>query len=203
MSKAKKMTWREKQKKETRRVILDAAYTLFAEKGYEKTTMRALADCAGIGLGTIFNFFPDKPSLLVAAYLEDMGEVINEAFKFLPDNGIKSQLVFITLQIYKFYEKNPLFSRTLLKESIFLEGEHGEQLDAQLMGFMIQISELFKKAIERSELTSDTDPNEATLAYSSFYFSCLVMGLKQPKFNAVEQVKLVEGLIHNHFFKNR
>ncbi len=47
-------TRREKNREETRRVILDTAYALFEEKGYEKMTMRELAARAGVGLGTIF-----------------------------------------------------------------------------------------------------------------------------------------------------
>ena len=75
----KKITRRQRQKEDTKRIILDAAYFLFAEKGYTKTTMRMLAGQAGVGLGTIFKHFPDKPSLLVAAYQEDLGKIIVEA----------------------------------------------------------------------------------------------------------------------------
>ena len=58
---------REYQKRETRRLLLDTAYDLFLEKGYEKTTIKKLAERAGVAQGTIFKHFPDKTALIVAA----------------------------------------------------------------------------------------------------------------------------------------
>ena len=43
---------------ETRRLILDAAYGLFEEKGFHQATMRELAARAGVSLGAIFQHFP-------------------------------------------------------------------------------------------------------------------------------------------------
>lgn len=196
-----KTTRRQLQKEDTRRVILNAAYELFAEKGYTETTMRTLASRAGVGLGTIFKHFPDKPSLLVAAYQEDLGKIILEAFKAIPESGIKEQLLHITRKIYDFYANDPKFSRTLIKEALFLKGEHGEILDNQLMAFLKEISELFKKAVKNGELPKETNAQEGTLAFGAFYFAGLIMGLKQSIFNTKEQLKFVEAMIDNHFFR--
>ena len=197
----KKSTHRQVQKEDTKRIILNAAYSLFAEKGYTKTTMRTLASRAGVGLGTIFKHFPDKPSLLVAAYQEDLGKIILEAFKSVPEFGIKVQLLHITKKIYDFYANDPSFSRALIKEALFLKGEHGEILDNQLMVFLKNISELFNKAVENGELPIDTNAQDGALAFGSFYFSGLIMGLKQSTFNTNEQLKFVETMIDNHFFR--
>jgi AcrR family transcriptional regulator len=190
---------RQLQKEDTRRVILEAAYSLFAEEGYARTTMRALARRAGIGLGTIFKHFPDKPSLLVAAFQEDLGLVIQEAFKTLPKRGIKGQLLHLTEKIYCFYANNPGFSRTLVKEGFFLEGEYGRILDEQLMNFLQDVSELIGLAVNRGELASGTNPAQGAMAFGSFYLSGLIMGLKQPVFAVDGQIALVAGLIDNFF----
>ena len=96
-------THRQRQKENTKELILNTAYKLFAEKGYANTTMRFLAKEAGVGLGTIFKHFPDKPSLLVEAYKGDLGSIIIEAFKTIPESGIKNQLLHVTRYIYTFY----------------------------------------------------------------------------------------------------
>ena len=199
MTERQKKTRRQQQKEGTRRIILDTAYGLFAEKGYAKTTMRELAGRAGVGLGTIFKHFPDKPSLLVAAYEEDLGRIIIEAFKSLPEAGIKKQLLHITEKIYGFYAIDPSFSRNLIKEALFLKGEHGEILDNQLMAFLKEIAGLFKKAVENEELPSDTNAYEGALALGAFYFAGLIMGLKQSTFDTKEQIQFVEAMIDNHF----
>lgn len=46
--------------------ILDVATQLFLERGYEATSMQALATAAGITTTTIYWYFADKDALLVA-----------------------------------------------------------------------------------------------------------------------------------------
>jgi AcrR family transcriptional regulator len=196
-----KRTRRQVQKEDTRRIIQNTAYSLFAERGYTETTMRTLADHAGVGLGTIFKHFPDKPSLLVAAFQEDLGRIIHEAFQALPESGIRGQLLHITQNIYAFYASNPEFSRTLIKEALFLKGEHGQILDRQLTAFLDAISELLKTAVEDGELPIETDTHEGALAFGSFYFAGLVMGLKKPVFDVEKQLIVVGALIDSHFIK--
>lgn len=49
-----------------RLVIVDAAFTCFAENGYEGTTTALICRTAGIGSGTFFHYFPTKVSVLLA-----------------------------------------------------------------------------------------------------------------------------------------
>ena len=53
---------------ETRTAIVDAALTLFRERGYDKTTMRAVADAAGVSLGNAYYYFASKEHLVQAYY---------------------------------------------------------------------------------------------------------------------------------------
>jgi len=203
MTEKQKKSHRQAQKEDTKRIILDSAYLLFAEKGYAKTTMRSLAEHAGVALGTIFKHFPDKPSLLAAAFQEDLSKIIKNSFNSMPKSGLKNQLLHITRSIYIFYADNPSFSRTLIKEVLFLEGEHGKILDTQVLVFLSEISELLKKAVKNGELSTDVNAQDGALAFWSFYFTVLLMGLKQPSFNTDHQLQIIETLINNHFFNRR
>jgi AcrR family transcriptional regulator len=53
---------------QTRRTITDAAMSLFREKGYDGTTMRAIADAAGVSLGSAYYYFAGKEHLIQAFY---------------------------------------------------------------------------------------------------------------------------------------
>lgn len=57
---------RERKKLETRRRISSAAFALFAERGYEATTVEAIAERADVAKGTVFNYFPQKRAFLAA-----------------------------------------------------------------------------------------------------------------------------------------
>jgi len=199
MVKKQKISHRQVQKENTRRIILDSAYFLFAKNGYAKTTMRSLAEHAGVALGTISKHFPDKPSLLAAAFQDDLGKIIQNSFNSLPKSGITKQLLHITANLYAFYAENTGFSRTLIKEVLFLEGEHGKILDEQIVLFLDDISELLKKAVENGELDQDINVQEGALAYWSFYFTVLLLGLKQPSFDTHVQLEIIGKLIENYF----
>jgi len=45
-------------------MIIDAAYRLFAEHGYEAITMQAIADAAGVAVQTVYYLFGTKAALL-------------------------------------------------------------------------------------------------------------------------------------------
>jgi AcrR family transcriptional regulator len=51
----------------TRDAILRAARTLFAERGYDGTTVRAIAAAAGVNQGLVHHFFGRKESVFAAA----------------------------------------------------------------------------------------------------------------------------------------
>jgi AcrR family transcriptional regulator len=55
---------------ETRQRIVDAAMRLFEEKGYEKTTMRAVAGEAGVSLGNAYYYFASKDHLVQGFYAQ-------------------------------------------------------------------------------------------------------------------------------------
>src|ERR1700749_5166702 len=56
------------QERATRRLanFLGVAAELFAEIGYEATTMTAIAERSGSGIGTLYHYFPDKQSMAFA-----------------------------------------------------------------------------------------------------------------------------------------
>lgn len=55
---------REQEKEELRQAILKAAGTLFLEQGYERFSMRQLAESIGYSAATLYLYFRDKDDLL-------------------------------------------------------------------------------------------------------------------------------------------
>lgn len=65
-------------RQETREAILDAAERLLTRYGYGKMTMSDLAEEAGVGVGTIYLYFPGKGDIAVAAIARSNRAVIEE-----------------------------------------------------------------------------------------------------------------------------
>ena len=57
-----------------RQIILGEAKRLFAEKGYDNTSMSALADGIGIPVGSLYTYFDSKEALLDTIIGEGWGE---------------------------------------------------------------------------------------------------------------------------------
>lgn len=53
---------------QTRVQILETALTIFRERGYEETTMRAIAEAAGVSVGNAYYYFRSKEHLIQAFY---------------------------------------------------------------------------------------------------------------------------------------
>jgi AcrR family transcriptional regulator len=53
---------------QSRAAIFEAALALFTERGYEATTMRAIAERAGVSLGSSYHYFPSKEHLVLEFY---------------------------------------------------------------------------------------------------------------------------------------
>ena len=56
---------RELNKINSRKRILKASRKLFSQKGYEETMMEDIANKAEVSKATIYNYFPNKESLLI------------------------------------------------------------------------------------------------------------------------------------------
>lgn len=72
---APRLNRRQAAKVRTRQKVLEAARTLFAERGYEPATIRDIAKGAGMSTGAVFANFQDKAELFEAVLSEDLAKL--------------------------------------------------------------------------------------------------------------------------------
>ena len=192
-------TRREKAKSETRRIILETAYSLFEEVGYEKATMRTLATRAGVGIGTIFQHFRNKPALLVATFDEEMRPVIENAIKTIPPKDLKKQLGHLIRHVFEFYARRMRLSRVLLKEIIFMQGDGAHNIKALENEYIRKIAGIFQEAADRGEIRKSVNLPTAITAFWAYYTHTLIEGLNAPSFDINGQLKKIDSLVDQLF----
>jgi len=80
---------------------------LLSEKGVHNTPMSAVAKNAGTGMGTIYNYFPNKNELINALYLFIKGEEKLAFEPFDPKQPIKTQFEKYFSDFILFFAQNP------------------------------------------------------------------------------------------------
>jgi AcrR family transcriptional regulator len=93
-SSREKITARAPQRERGKRrvaALMEAAVTLFAEKGYDAVTMTEVAARAGAPIGSLYQFFPSKETL-ADALLDRFAERFDDALK-----GIEERATTITI----------------------------------------------------------------------------------------------------------
>lgn len=74
------MGLRELKKEQTRRLIAETAYRLFAERGFDRVSVAEVAREAQVAQATVFNYFPTKEDLFYSG-LEAFGARLLEAVR--------------------------------------------------------------------------------------------------------------------------
>jgi AcrR family transcriptional regulator len=109
---------RQSRSQQTLDLILDTAAASFVDVGYENTTTNAIAEKAGISIGTLYRYFPDKDAVLQALaerYNQQSHLLFETLFvedaKYLPPEVLLDRLIDPFLDMYRKY---PVYAHILL-----------------------------------------------------------------------------------------
>jgi AcrR family transcriptional regulator len=75
---------RQSQKAATRERVLAAARDLFADQGYDAATVRQIANCAGVAVGSVFTCFASKGEILSEVMKDRLEALYAELDRVLP-----------------------------------------------------------------------------------------------------------------------
>jgi AcrR family transcriptional regulator len=98
---------KEREREEMKRRILDAAKSLFLEQGFEKTSIRNIADNIEYSPATIYLYFKDKNELLFALHQEAFQALIERFISIPLEKDPFDQLIAMGWEYLKFAIENP------------------------------------------------------------------------------------------------
>lgn len=112
-------TRRELQKQERRNQLLDVARKLFASKGLENTTIKDIADEAGVAQGLLYHYFRSKDELFWAIVARDNPlPVMSEILVGAGDRPARDVLVQAGLRAYDILNQQSELFRIVAREVI-------------------------------------------------------------------------------------
>ena len=102
--------------RQTRQAILDASLALFAEHGFNGTSLRDIARAVGVRESAFYNYFPGKDAIFTGILDAAKEHRAQQLETFLLDRGLRNYWGYNTLA---FFAPHGAYSAT---------GTHGEQV---------------------------------------------------------------------------
>lgn len=90
--------------------IMDAALTLFGRQGYESTSVKQIAQAAGVAQGLLYNYFQSKEHLLAAIFQQSMADV-RESFALAEQAPSGQQVAALIRAAFAIIRRNERFWR--------------------------------------------------------------------------------------------
>jgi len=154
-----------------RELILEAALELFAQKGFDGTSTKEIAEAAGVAEGLIFHHFKNKPGLLGAvfetrhSYFADLQALLHEP-PDLPAEQVLTRLASGGLA--------RLRQEARITIVLFSAAQVGSELRARLETVIREGSDSLARYLAdrraKGELREDLDVNTAAFAFLSPLF---------------------------------
>jgi AcrR family transcriptional regulator len=104
---------------DTQARILEAARRVFARHGYAAGTTNRIADLAGLSVGSLYQYFPNKDSILAALVREHIAEGARELRAATRDPGadLESLVRRVVTSLVELHARDRRLHRVLFEES--------------------------------------------------------------------------------------
>ncbi|MGW8706750.1 TetR family transcriptional regulator [Brevundimonas sp. NPDC055814] len=161
---------RQAAKVRTRQKVLDAARTLFAERGYDAATIRDIAKGAGMSTGAVFANFQDKAELFEAVFSEEMEGLLADIRTAAAAEGrVLDRLSNgLTAGYHRSLDHLPLM-QAMVARSWFQPEDADLRSRAFVRPLVEAVAELLQAGVREGELRQDVDlPLLARLIWDVF-----------------------------------
>jgi len=139
--------------------ILDAATAAFSKSGYSKTRIQEIARLAGVGDGTIYQYFKNKQEILFTLPIEHTKNLISihgKPFQDIKDSELR--LIVLITDYINFCEMHRDYASIVLLELRFNREFYTTEVYSLFREFALIFYDIIKDGIARGHFSQDVDP---------------------------------------------
>ena len=156
----------------TRIAIEDAAIELFLGQGYATTSMRQIADQAGLALGGIYNHFSSKDEIFEGIILDKHPyKIILPAILAAQGNELDDFFRYAFHLIITEMSKRPEFVNLMMIELVEFKGKHGAMMLREIAPKMLPV---FEKVVKSRKNLRVTNPAFLMRSFMGLVISYMV-----------------------------
>ena len=170
----------------TKRKIFETSMKLFAEKGYDATSIEEITATVGVAKGTLYYHFSSKEEIF-KFLVEEGVKLLKNSIEIKTDkltNSIDKIKAIILIQI-KVLVKYENFITIILSE-IWGTSERSKMCRSIVFEYIEMIEEIVKEGIEKGEIR-ELDSNVVASGIFGFVFSSLIYKLRNN-----EEIEVIE-----------
>lgn len=145
------MSKREQQKQQRRQNIIQIAKDLFLEQGVQTVQMQDIATASGIGIATLFRYFPKKEYLMIAATNAITDEMATDIGQIIEQSITAYEKIEQILEYYMGIMKDPQLRLAKYFDSFDLYEKTAEESPEQYAEYLSARSNLARVLLKISE----------------------------------------------------
>jgi AcrR family transcriptional regulator len=181
---------------ETRNRILEAALTVFAERGLADATMHEIGRQAGLSSGTVYRYFTDKADVF-DFLLSDLQESVRQESEFPLDERGRLLVHEQALRFFALYRKHAALYRVLW-EALEPPSEISEAWKKMHNGYRTQFARALRHGKRSGVTVPDLDieltAELAVLVFERPTFTRLILGWDE-QISDEQITRLIEGML--------
>ncbi len=176
---------RERHKIDKLQRITSATQELFGRLGYDGTTLREIADQAGIALGTLALYAKDKRDLILLLFNKNIPLLMAAGkAKISPDKTVEENMLAFFEPFYRAYAKDLTLYRVILNHGQLADlaaGIHTQQFLRIRVALLASLAEIIRNGQAKGECNVDGDAEFQARAFYYMYFSAVRLWIYQPQ----------------------
>ena len=142
----------EEHRQNTRRALFSAAHDLFGRLGYSGTTLGDIADHAGIGRTTFYDYYVDKDDLLASLVEESLPQVFETMIRDIPGHlPRRQQLAALAVSMVEFVATDPVFGVILHQDVPRLSPEAQRRIAATHRNLITEFARIYGEGVREGE----------------------------------------------------
>lgn len=142
----------EEQQEQRRKEIFDASVHLFLENGFNETSMREIANAAGVGKSTLYDYFKSKDEILISYFEDELHKITARAQEIAEqDLKVSEKLKQIMQMHLEYLVGNKQFYLKLTLESQRLAIQSQQRIQTSRHAYQDLLRTLIEDGIQTGE----------------------------------------------------
>jgi AcrR family transcriptional regulator len=189
---------RERRRQEMRERIFHAALRLFADRGFNATTIEDITEAADVGKGTFFNYFPSKEHALAAfaeVQLSKLQTLASPAARTAPIEPVLRKLLH---RLAEEPGRSPALVRGMLTAVLSSDPVRCLMRQNLKQGRRL-LAEFLAARQRRGEIRADCETAEIAWGFQQMFFGTMILWAIEPSFKLRDRLDATFPLFWSGF----